>query len=90
MDAILDVSSKISLVGILDRIRCPILVVHGENDRQIPLANARRVIEECVNSPKRELYIHTLADGGAEHCSIDNVPLTCEVISDWVAETLAA
>ena len=37
---------------------------------------------------RRELYVHTVADGGAEHCSIDNVPLTREVMADWVAETL--
>jgi pimeloyl-ACP methyl ester carboxylesterase len=87
IDEILAVSSKISLIGILDRIRCPILVVHGENDRQIPLSAAKRVVEECVNSPRRELFVHTLADGGAEHCGIDNVALTREQISDWVAET---
>ena len=45
MDEIVEASSKISLRGILDRIRCPILVVHGENDRQIPLAFAERVAQ---------------------------------------------
>ena len=88
IDEIVEVSYKISLKGILERIRCPILVVHGENDRQIPLALARRVVDECVNSPKREFFVHTVADGGAEHCSIDNVPVTREVMADWVAETL--
>lgn len=88
IEEIVEVSYKMSLNGILDRIRCPILVVHGENDRQIPLAMARRVIDECVNSPKRELHVHTVADGGAEHCSVDNVPVTREVMADWVAETL--
>jgi dienelactone hydrolase len=88
MDEIMRVSSQISLVGILDRIHCPILVAHGENDRQIPLAAAERVIAECVNSPRRELIVQRLADGGAEHCSIDNVPLICETIGDWVADVL--
>jgi hypothetical protein len=32
--------------------------------------------------------VHRLAEGGAEHCSVDNVALTVEVIADWVAETL--
>jgi dienelactone hydrolase len=89
-EEIITASEKISLRGILDRIRCPILVAHGENDRQIPLDFAKRVVAECVNSPKAELVVHTLADGGAEHCSIDNIPLTRETISDWVSETLAA
>lgn len=86
VEEVIKISEKISLSGILDRIRCPILVAHGENDRQIPLEFARRVVAECVNSPRAELLVHTLADGGAEHCSIDNIPLTREAISDWVAE----
>lgn len=88
VEEVMEVSHKITLRGILDRIRCPILVAHGENDRQIPLSTAHQTLAECVNSPKRDLIVHTLADGGAEHCSIDNVPLTREAISDWVADTL--
>lgn len=88
LDEIMEMSHKLTLRGSLDRIRCPILVVHGENDRQISLDQAKRTVAECVNSPKAELHVHTLAEGGAEHCSVDNVPLTREVISDWIAETL--
>ena len=88
MDNIIAASGKISVHGILDRIRCPIVVIHGENDRQIPLAYARRVVAECVNSARAELHVQALADGGAEHCGIDNVALTREFMSDWIAETL--
>ncbi len=87
-DDFLEASSKISLHGLLAHIECPFLVVHGENDRQIPLETAWRVVAESVNSSKVELLVHTLADGGAEHCSIDNIPLTREAISDWVSEIL--
>ena len=87
-DLVYKILDMISLRGILDRIRCPILVIHGENDRQIPLAFAKRVVAECVNSPRAELHVQTLADGGAEHCGIDNVALTREVLSDWIAEAL--
>jgi dienelactone hydrolase len=88
VEAILEESAKLTLEGILHQVQCPILVVHGENDRQIKLAQAEQTIAECTASPKAELYVHRLADGGAEHCSVDNVRLTIEVISDWVAETL--
>ncbi len=88
IDAIVEASAKISLRGILDRIRCPILVLHGENDRQIPLDFARRVVAECVNSPRAELEVMKLADGGAEHCGIDNAAPTRELMADWIAETL--
>ena len=88
IDAIVEASSTISLRGILDRIRCPLLVVHGENDRQIPLDFARRVVAESSNSAKAELAVMKLADGGAEHCGIDNVAPTRELMADWIAETL--
>jgi hypothetical protein len=46
------------------------------------------LVADCVSSSKAELYVQTLADGGAEHCGIDNVALTREVMTDWIAETL--
>ncbi len=88
IEEVIAVSEQLTLKGILHRIRCPILVVHGENDRQIPLSQARQLVAECVSSPKAELHVHTVADGAAEHCGIDNVALTREVICDWVAESL--
>ncbi len=88
VEEVIEVSAKLSLKGILHRIKCPMLCVHGENDRQIPLSQAKQLIADCVSSPKAELYVHTLADGGAEHCGIDNVALTREVMTDWIAEVL--
>ncbi len=88
VEEVIEVSAKLSLKGILHQIKCPILVVHGENDRQIPLSQAKQLVADCISSPKAELYVHTLADGGAEHCGIDNVALTREVMTDWIAETL--
>jgi len=88
VEEVIEVSARLSLKGILDRIKCPILCVHGENDRQIPLRQAKQLIADCVNSPRAELQVLTLADGGAEHCGVDNVAPTRELISDWIAEVL--
>jgi len=88
VEEVIEVSAKLSLKGILHQIKCPILVVHGENDRQIPLSQAKQLVADCVSSLKAELYVHTLADGGAEHCGIDNVAPTREAMTDWIAEVL--
>ncbi len=88
VEEVIEVSAKLSLEGILHNITCPILVVHGENDRQITLAQAQQIVADCVASPKAELHVQTLADGGAEHCGVDNLAPTREVICDWVAEVL--
>ena len=77
---------KMTLQGIVEKITCPLLVAHGENDRQVPLWMATKTYEEAINSPNRKLKIFTLEEGGAEHCQIDNRQLIGDVMSDWAAE----
>jgi hypothetical protein len=40
------------------------------------------------NSPKKELKIFTLAEGGTEHVQIDNRTLGVDYAADWAAEVL--
>jgi len=84
----LEIAKRMTLEGVADKITCPLLVVHGENDRQIPLWHAEKTIENAVNSPKRELKVFTLAEGGAEHCQADNASMFVDYARDWIAETL--
>ena len=84
----LKVVSQMTLEGVADKITCPLLIVHGENDRQVPLWHAERTYEAAVNSPGRELKICRLADGAAEHCGADNGPLIVDYMTDWVARKL--
>jgi dienelactone hydrolase len=82
------IADGFTLDGILDRIRVPILVTHGEGDRQIPLADAHKTYEGCVNSPRRDLRIFTAAEGGEQHCSIGNMSLATNYMADWISEVL--
>lgn len=82
----LAVSRLMTLEGIADKITCPLLIAHGENDRQVPLWMAEKTYAEAVNSPNRKLKIFRLDEGGAEHCQIDNRQLIADVMSDWAAE----
>ena len=84
------VASKLTLEGVAEKITCPLLIVHGENDRQIPLWHAEKTYAAAINSPARELKVFSLADGGAEHCGADNGGLIVDYITDWVAEKLGA
>ena len=86
----LKVIKQMTLQGVADKITCPLLIVHGENDRQVPLWHAERTYAEAVNSPGRELKICRVADGGAEHCGADNGSLVVDIMTDWVAEKLNA
>ncbi len=76
------------LDGVLDRIRVPFLVTHGENDRQIPLQYAHQTFGQLVNCPDKELLIFTAREGGVEHSSLDNPSNAGALIADWLAEKL--
>jgi dienelactone hydrolase len=88
MKHFMEIAKDVHLDGILDRIRVPFLVTHGEKDSQIPLKWAHRTYEQLVNSPKRELKIFDERTGGVQHSSFDNSANAGAYIADWVAETL--
>ena len=88
MDEFMTIAENVHLDGVLDRIKVPFLVTHGEKDSQIPLKWAHRTYEQLVNSPKRELKIFTDREGGVQHSSFDNSANAGAYIVDWVAETL--
>lgn len=86
-EALYEKLKRFSLNGVMDKIRVPLLIVHGQNDVQIPLLNAERMIREAANSPNAELVV--LGPGeGDQHCSVDNMPLAIELLADWAAEVL--
>jgi dienelactone hydrolase len=82
------IAENVHLDGVVERIRVPFLVTHGEKDSQIPLKWAHRTYDQLVNSPKRELKIFTDREGGSQHSSFDNSINAGHYIADWVAETL--
>ncbi|MFO1340477.1 MAG: prolyl oligopeptidase family serine peptidase [Burkholderiaceae bacterium] len=88
MDDFMRIAENVHLDGVLDRIRVPFLVTHGEKDSQIPLHWAQRTFEQLVNSPKRELKVFTDREGGVQHSSFDNSANAGAYIADWVAENL--
>jgi dienelactone hydrolase len=88
VDDFIRIAENVHLDGVLDRIKVPFLVTHGEKDSQIPLHWAQRTYDQLVNSPKRELKIFTEREGGVQHASFDNHANAGAYIADWVAETL--
>ena len=80
--------AQMTLDGVVNRIRCPLLVAHGENDRQVPLEQAERTVREAVMSPKATLRIFVEAEGGVEHCSGDQFSVAIDAMTDWVADVL--
>jgi pimeloyl-ACP methyl ester carboxylesterase len=84
LDQAVGMAKRFSLAGVAGRIECPLLVVHGENDRIVPLESARRLYE-AAGSTRKTLKIFAAAEGGAEHCQVDNRQLGVDYIADWLA-----
>ena len=83
----LEWAKKFTLEGVADKVTCPILILHGESDRVVPLAEARKLYES-VGSKNKTLRIFTEAEGGAEHCQVDNRQLGVDFIGDWLLKNI--
>ncbi|HEU0043511.1 alpha/beta hydrolase family protein [Sphingomonas sp.] len=86
LDTFMDWAPAMSLDGVVERIKVPFLVTHGENDRQIPVEYAHRSYDQAVNSAERELRIFTHRDFEVEHCGADNGTVGRDFIADWIAQ----
>lgn len=75
------------LDGVVQRIACPFLLLHGEGDEQVPLADAQRCFD-AVGSADKTFRVFTRAEGGYHHCQIDNVSIGISAMWDWVEDVL--
>jgi dienelactone hydrolase len=91
MDETTDVTAilnAMTLEEVASNIRCPLLIVHGENDRQVPVAQARRTYELATNASRRDLVLVAAGDPGDQHCQVDLPSLAVDTIGDWFGEVL--
>ena len=75
------------LHGVVQKIACPFLLLHGEGDEQIPLALAQRCYD-AVGSRNKTLKVFTREEGGYHHCQVDNVSVGVAYMWDWVESVL--
>ena len=82
--------SKFSLVEVAERITCPLLIVHGGRDRQIPPDHGQKTYDAAKNAARRDLVLIDDEGGGVEHCSNDNLPRGRAILCDWIADVLGS
>ncbi len=76
---------KYTLRGAAERIRCPLLIVHGDKDPYCPVEGAREFFAIAGSSDK-EIVVF---EGGDHVC--DNMPYRYRpLVADWTAEKLGA
>ena len=89
LDQAVVMAKRFSLADVAGRIECAFLVVHGENDRIVPLDSARKLYD-AAGSRKKTPKIFTAEEGGAEHCQVDNRQAGVDYIADWLAASFRA
>ena len=83
----LEIAKKFDLEGVAQKVECPFLILHGENDRIVPIEAAHTLYAK-LGSKNKELRIFTEEEGGAEHCQVDHRQLGIDYIGDWLLKNM--
>jgi dipeptidyl aminopeptidase/acylaminoacyl peptidase len=75
------------LDGIVQKMHCPFLLLHGEGDEQIPLSLAQTCFD-AVGSKNKTLRVFTREEGGFHHCQVDNITIGVQAMWDWCEDVL--
>lgn len=77
-----EIANHLSLEGVIDQLKAPLLVIFGRKDRLVPYQQAERVVSEAANA---ELVMF---EEGNHVCN--NMPYRYQPLAgDWMAERLA-
>lgn len=87
LDAALKKLEPFRLDGVVQKMRCPFLLVHGEDDEQIPMADAHALYNAC-GSQDKTLRVYTAEEGGAQHCQRDYLTLVVADMWNWFEDKL--
>ena len=86
-DDALKLLEPFKLDGVVQKISCPFLMLHGEGDEQIPLSEARKCFD-AVGSKQKTMKIFAREEGGYHHCQIDNQSICSAYMWDWLEDVL--
>jgi dienelactone hydrolase len=87
LDAALTALEPYRLEGVMRKMRCPFLLVHGADDEQIPLEDAKKQFDAC-GSHDKTLRVYSAEEGGAQHCQRDYLTLVVADMWNWFDEKL--
>lgn len=74
---------QLTLEGIAEKITCPLLIIHNEQDPLFPAAGAKRIYQEALSVDKTlKLY------PGIDHCATFDATEVQQYFVDWFADRL--
>lgn len=84
-----EIAEPFKLEGVLEKMRCPFLVIHGGHD-VLGVENAKMVFDYALqHGVKATLRLTQAEETGAEHCQHDNPTLGQELMLDWLSDVLS-
>jgi fermentation-respiration switch protein FrsA (DUF1100 family) len=86
LDETLEVLKKFTLKGVIDKVTCPLLIIHGEDDKLVPVSHAYRAYEEAQGD--KTLKIIKSGEPGAQHCQVDCFSVAHYHIFNWLEDKL--
>jgi fermentation-respiration switch protein FrsA (DUF1100 family) len=87
IDAAIERAEHFSLAGVAQKISCPFLIVHAEDDKVVPVASAHKLFE-AIGARHKTLKILTAEDGSTYHAQADNRQVGIDCIADWIGATV--
>lgn len=84
IDGCLEIAREMHLRDLAPRLLCPLLLLHGMGDAEVPWEQAQRTYEECQLCVDRELSLRGVTDGGSDHANVDDPNVVAEHIADWI------
>ena len=73
------------LDGVMQKLDQPLLILHGEDDKAIPVEDATKAFE-AAGSKDKTLKIFTAREGGAEHVQADEPDAARQLVADWFVQ----
>lgn len=74
----------VTMQGLAARIRCPLLILHGERDNSVPVADAQRLASEAAGPVELKIIPNSI------HCCHDASYYVRPFMADWMAAALRA
>jgi dienelactone hydrolase len=88
-EAALKIAEDFGTKNIAHEIKVPFLVTHGENDRIIPVENAKKLYEAIPESTPKRLRVFTAREGGSAHAHVDDRQVGISFAADWISDVLS-
>lgn len=83
-EELLAARGEIDLSDVIGNLKCPLMIVHGTNDRIVDFAQSKEIVEKSSSAEP-----HLVILEGANHVCNNYVYRYRPLIADWVAEKLS-